>query len=69
MTSGSFSLVSFSESRTSCLRKPPGTTDRGGGGEAWVSGGFFSSFICGGVKEVVEEVEVKEVVEEVEVKG
>lgn len=46
LTSGSFCLVSFSESLTSCLRKPPGTADRGGGGTA-VTTGVFSSFICG----------------------
>lgn len=46
LTSGSFCLVSFSESLTSCLRKPPGRADRGGGGTA-VATGVFSSFICG----------------------
>lgn len=46
LTSGSFCLVSFSDSLTSCFRNPPGTTDRGGGGVG-VTSGAFSSFICG----------------------
>ena len=46
LTSGSFCLVSFSDSLTSCFRNPPGTTDRDGGGVG-VTGGSFSSFICG----------------------
>lgn len=46
LTSGSFCLVSFSDSLTSCFRKPPGTTDTAGGGVA-VTRGVFSSFICG----------------------
>lgn len=45
LTSGSLCLVSFSESLTSCLRKPPGRTDRGGCGTV-VTIGLFSSFIC-----------------------
>lgn len=46
LTSGSFCLVSFSDSLTSCFRNPPGTTDTAGGGVA-VTKGVFSSFICG----------------------
>lgn len=46
LTSGSFCLVSFSDSLTSCFRNPPGTTDRDGGGVG-VTSGDFSSFICG----------------------
>lgn len=45
LTSGSLCFVSFSESRTSCLRKPPGRTDRGCWGTVTATG-FFSSFIC-----------------------
>lgn len=46
LTSGSFCLVSFSDSLTSCFRNPPGMTDTDGGGVA-VTRGVFSSFICG----------------------
>lgn len=46
LASGSFCLVSFSDSLTSCFRNPPGTTDTAGGGVA-ATRGVFSSFICG----------------------